>query len=161
MTSEINSTYKANTSDRVQCRNELNDVIANLNETLVDVNKMKGSTVDTKVFLKIHDILKDVEQCRSNVESLVTSTLKVKISFLPDKRILEFLSTPFKISPISLGMSEHQVDKSLPQISFPISPVRSPPASQGLSGISMPIGAPTDDAAPSGLFTKFNWNHTD
>ena len=140
MTSEIKSTYKSNKADLSRGQNILNDAIENLEGTLDDIDKLKGSTIDTKVFLKIQDILKDVDQCKSTTLKLRPSTMTVKISFNPDKRILEFLSTSLKMGSMSLDMSQPQVDISLPQISFPMSPGQSPLVSQSHSGISMPTG---------------------
>ena len=119
-TSEIKSTYKAKTSDLGLRQNELNDVITDLKGTLDDIHKLKGSTVDTKVFLKIQDILKNVEQCKSTAEKLKPSAMTIKMSFNPDKRILEFLSNSFEMGLFSLETSKPQVPISVPEISFPV-----------------------------------------
>ena len=124
MTSEINSTYAAKISDLGRCQNGLNDVITDLQVTLDDINKQKGSTVNIKVFLKIQDILKDIKQCKSTTEKLKPSAMNVKLSFLPDKRIQEFLSTPFNMGSISLDMSQPQVPLSVPEILFPLHAAR-------------------------------------
>ena len=127
MTSEIKSTYKARTFDLGQCKNKLSDVIENLEETLDEINKMKGTTVDTKQFLTIHDILKDVEQCKSDAEKQRPLSMNVKMLLIPDKRMKEFLSTSFKMGSISLDTSKPLVAISVPEISFPVSPARSLP----------------------------------
>ena len=140
MTSEIESTYKARTFDLGQCKNKLSDVIENLEETLDEINKMKGTTVDTKQFLAIHDILKDVEQCKSDAEKQRTSSMNVKMLLIPDKRMKEFLSTSFKMGLISLDTPQPLVAISVPEISFPMSPARSLPVPQGRGG-KTPTGA--------------------
>ena len=122
MISEINSTYTAKISDLGRCQNGLNDVITDLQVTLDDINKQKGSTVNIKVFLKIQDILKDIKQCKSTTEKLKPSAMNVKLSFLPDKRIQEFLSTPFNMGSITLVTSQPQVPLSVPEILFPLHP---------------------------------------
>ena len=126
ITSEIKSTHKAHTSDLGRGQNNLNGVILNLKDTLDDIDKIKGSTIDTKVFLKIQDILKDVEQCKADCENLRPSVMKVKISFIPDKRMKEIVSTSYKIGSISLDTSQPQVAISIPDISFPMSPIPVP-----------------------------------
>ena len=130
MTSEIKSTYKARTFDLGQCKNKLSDVIENLEETLDEINKMKATTVDTKQFLAIQDILKDVERCKSDAEKQRPSFMNVKMLLIPDKRMKEFLSTSFKMGSISLDTSQPLVAISVPEISFPMSPARSLPVSQ-------------------------------
>ena len=75
ITSEIKSTHKAHTSHLGRGQNKLNDVIVNLAGTLDDIDKMKGSTIDTKVFLKIQDILKNVEQCKADCEKYELETV--------------------------------------------------------------------------------------
>ena len=140
MTSEIKSTYKARTFDLGQCKNKLSDVIENLEETLDEINKMKATTVDTKQFLAIQDILKDVEQCKSDAEKQRPSSMNLKMLLIPDKRMKEFLSTSFKMGSISLHTSQPLVAISVPKISFPMSPARSLPVPQG-SGGRAPTGA--------------------
>ena len=147
ITSEIKSTHKAHTSDLGRSENKVNDVIVNLEGTLDDIDKMKGNTIDTKVFLKIQDILKDVEQCKSDCEKLRQSVMNVKMSFIHDKKMKELVSTSFKMGSISLDTSQPLVAISLPEISFPTSPVRSLPVPQGrytgasgqVAGKTMPL----------------------
>ena len=139
-TSEIKSTYKARTFDLGQCKNKLSDVIENLEETLDEINKMKGTTIDTKQFLAIQDILKDVEQCKSDAEKQIPSSMNVKMLLIPDKRMKEFLTTSFKMGSISLDTSQPLVAISVPEISLPMSPVRSLGVAQGRSGRA-PTGA--------------------
>ena len=83
MTSEIKSTFKVKISDLGRCQNGLNDVITDLKSSLDDIDNLKGNTVDTKVFLKIQDILKDVELCKSTSDKLKPSAVNFKdfISF--------------------------------------------------------------------------------
>ena len=131
ITSEIKSTHKAHTSDLGRGQNKLNDVIANLKDTLDDIDKMKGSTIDTKVFLKIQDILKDVEQCKANSEKLRQSVMNVKMSFIPDKRMKELVSTSYKMGSISLDTSQPQVAILVPEISLPMSPIPVPQSGIG------------------------------
>ena len=140
VTSEIKSTYKARTFDLGQCKNKLSDVIENLEETLDEINKMKGTTVDTKQFLAIQDILKDVEQCKSDAEKQRPSSMNVKMLLIPDKRMKEFLTTSFKMGLISLDTSQPLVAISVPEISFPMSPARSLRVAQGRGGRA-PTGA--------------------
>ena len=101
---------------------------------------MKTTTVDTKQFLAIHDILKDVEQCKSDAEKQRPSSMNVKMLLIPDNRMKEFLSTSFKMGSISLDTSQPLVAISVPEISFPMSPARSLPVPQGLGGRA-PAGA--------------------
>ena len=140
VTSEIKSTYKARTFDLGQCKNKLSDVIENLEETLDEINKMKGTTVDTKQFLAIQDILKDVAQCKSDAEKQRQSTMNVKMLLIPDKRMKEVLTTSFKMGSISLDTSQPLVAISVPEISLPMSSSRSLGVAQGRSGRA-PTGA--------------------
>ena len=126
ITSEIKSTHKAHTSDLGRGQNKLNDVIVYLEGTLDDIDKMKGNTIDTKVFLKIQDILKDVEQCKADCEKLRPSVMNVKMSFIHDKRMKELVSTSYKMGSISLDTSQPQVAISIPDILFPMSPIPVP-----------------------------------
>ena len=115
MTSEIKSTSNVRTSEVIQGKNELSDVIGNLEETLDEINKLKGSTVDTKMFLEIQNILKDVDKCKSDAEKLRPSSMDVKISFIPDKKIQEFMSASTKMGTISLDTSQPNVAISVPK----------------------------------------------
>ena len=148
MTSEIKSTNKARTLDLGQGKNKLSDVIANLEEALDEIDKMKGNTVDTKLFIEIQNILKDVEQYKSDAEKLRAASINVKMSFIPDKRIKEFLTTSFKMGSISHDTSQPRIAISVPEISFPMSPARSLPVAQGrssgsLTGVSGQVASKT------------------
>ena len=127
ITSEAQSMFQTHTSNLSRGKNDLNHVIENLEGTLDDIDKMKGNTIDTKVFLKVQDILKDVERCKSDVERLRPSVMNVKMSFISDKKIEDFLLASFKMGLISLDTSQPQVAISVPEISFPMSPARSLP----------------------------------
>ena len=120
MTSEIHSTHKAHTSALVQDKNKLNDIIVKLNDRLMDIHKMKGDNVDTKVFLKMQNILEEVEQFRFDAEMLRLSAMNVEMT----------LPTSFKMESISIGTSQTPAAMLVPEISFPISPVRSLPVPQ-------------------------------
>ena len=152
ITSEIKSTHKANTSDLGRGQNKLNDVIVNLESTLDDIDKMKGKTIDTKVFLKILDILKDVEQCKADCEKLRPSVMNVKMSFIHDKRMKELVSTSYKMGSISLDTYQPQVAISIPDISFSMSPIPVP-----LSGIGKtPTGASGQVAGKTTPLSQIN-----
>ena len=133
--SETKSTYQTYASDLGQSKIKLNDVMVNLEGTLMDIHKMKGNTVDIKVFLKMQDILKDIEQYKFDVEKLRPSTVNIKMSFIPDKRIGEFLQS-FKMGSISVDGSIPKVAIAAPEISFPVYRARSIPEAQGHTGAS-------------------------
>ena len=145
ITSEIKSTHKAHTSDLGGGQNKLNDVIVNMEGTLDDIDKMKGNTIDTKVFLKIQDILKDVEQCKADCEKLRPSVMKVKMSFIHDKTMKELVSESYKMGSISLDTSQPQVAISIPDISFPMSPIPVPLSGIGITptGVSGQVASKT------------------
>ena len=92
---------------------------------------MAGSNVDTKVFLKIQDIVKDVEQCTVDVERLRPSAVNVKMSFIKDKWMREFFLTDFKIGSISIDTSKSHVAISVPKILLPVSATSPIPVSKG------------------------------
>ena len=140
MTSEIKSTNKARTLDLGQGKNKLSDIIANLEEALDEIDKLKGNTVDTKLFIEIQNILKDVEQYKSDAEKLRAASINVKMSFIPDERIKEFLTASFKMGSISHDTSQPRIAISVPEISFPMSPARSLSVPQGRDGRT-PTGA--------------------
>ena len=140
MASEIKSTNKARTLDLAQGKNKLSNIIANLEEALDEIDKMKGNTVDTKLFIEIQNILKDIEQYKSDAEKLRAASINVKMSFIPDKRIKEFLTASFKMGSISHDTSQPRIAISVPEISFPMSPARSLPVTQGRGGRT-PTGA--------------------
>ena len=140
MASEIKSTNKARTLDLAQGKNKLSNIIANLEEALDEIDKMKGNTVDTKLFIEIQNILKDVEQYKSDAEKLRAASINVKMSFIPDKRIKELLTASFKMGSISHDTSQPRIAISVPEISFPMSPARSLPVTQGRGGRT-PTGA--------------------
>ena len=140
MASEIKATNKARTLDLAQGKKKLSNVIANLEEALDEIDKMKGNTVDTKLFIEIQNILKDVEQYKSDAEKLRAASINVKMSFIPDKRIKEFLTVSFKMGSISHDTSQPRIAISVPEISFPMSPARSLPVPQRRVGRT-PTGA--------------------
>ena len=144
MASEIKSTNKANkTLDLAQGKNKLSNIMANLEEALDEIDKMKGKTVDTKLFIEIQNILKDVEQYKSDAEKLRAASINVKMSFIPDKRIKKFLTASFKMGSISHDTSQPRIAISVPEISFPMSPARSLPVTQGRASKTTPLSKMT------------------
>ena len=92
--SEIESKYKTKGANLDRDQNKLTDVIAGLEGNLDDIDTLKGHIIDTKAFLKVQDILKDVDQCKSDVKMLCQSTMNMNLTFIPEKndeRIPDFL----------------------------------------------------------------------
>ena len=149
----IKSKYKSHTSELGQGQNELNNVIVDIEGILDDIDKLKGSSIDTKVFLKIQEILKDVGQCKSNAEKVRSMPMNVKTSFIPDKRMKEFLTMSFQLGSISLEAPQPQVAISVPEISFPVSPAKSQPILQQSTATT-----PTGDSGQAATQTSFTDN---
>ena len=121
MKTEAESTFQTRISDLGRDSRKLASMIERLDGSLTDIHKLKGNAVEAKVFLQIQDILKDVEQCKSDAETLQLSPLLAKMAFIPDKWLEEFLSSTFKIGTMKFVTSEAEVAITVPEMSFPMS----------------------------------------
>ena len=140
MKTEAESTFQACISDIGRGSKKVANMIKSLDGALTDIHKLKGNAVEAKVFLQIQDILKDVEQCKSDAETLQLSPLVAKMTFIPDKWLEEFLSSTFKIGTMKIDTSEAGIAISVPEISFPMSIYQSLTVPQG-SGAETSRGA--------------------
>ena len=132
--SEQESACKTRVSELDRDRNKIKEATENLKSALYEIETLKGTIVDTKVFLKIQEILQDVDQCKADVQKHSQTTKNVKMSFLPNKGMNNFLSSTFTMGSISLKACPPQVTISIPEIIFPNSPARPQPVSQGRTG---------------------------
>ena len=120
--SEIETAYGTVTADLDLGRDIAKETNSRLQCALDDIAKLKGSTVNTKVFLKILEIMQSVDQCKSDVATLNHTPISAKMSFLPDKWIHEFLSSTSKMGSISIDTNQPQVKITFPEILFPSFP---------------------------------------
>ena len=119
--SDLESKYQCQSSALICDQKNIKDVTLSLESTLDDINVLKGRIIDTKVFLKIQDILKNIDKCKMDVSTLNQTTTRRMLNFVPDKTMNNVLSSSFTMGTISLEESNRDVTISVPEIMFPSS----------------------------------------
>ena len=110
---ELESKYQCQSSALSHDQKHIKDVTVNLESTLDDINVLKGRIIDTKVFLKIQDILKNIDECKTNVSTLNQTTTRRMLNFVPDKTMNNFFSSSFTMGTISLEQTKNDVTISV------------------------------------------------
>ena len=117
--SDLESKYKCQTLGLECDQKNIKDATLSLKSILDDINVLKGRIIDSKAFLKIQDILKNIDKCKTDVSRLNQTTTRRMLNFVPDKTLNNVLSTSFTLGTISLEESNRDVTISIPGIMFP------------------------------------------
>ena len=134
--SDLESKYQCQSSALLCDQKNIKDATLSLESTLDDISVLKGRIIDTKVFLKIQGILKNIDKCKIDVATLNQTTTRRVLNFVPDKTMNNFFSS-FTLGTISLEESNHDVIISVPEIIFPSSPTK---LSQNIAAGNQPSG---------------------
>ena len=119
--SDLESKYECQSSALICEQKNIKDVTLSLESTLDDITVLKGGIIDTKVFLKIREILKNIDKCKMDVSTLNQTTTRRMLNFVPDKTMINVLSSSYTMGTISLKDSNRDVTISVPEIMFPSS----------------------------------------
>ena len=71
-------------------RTRVNNIVTRIESSLCQIDNLRNKSIDTKLFLRIQEILSDIKQCKND---LSTPIYRVQLSFVPSIQIQEFISS--------------------------------------------------------------------
>ena len=86
---------------------------------LDEIDTLRKKSIDTKIFLRIQEILSDMKQCKTDLNAPI---YRVQLSFVPPKEVKDFLLSSF--TTCSVKLEESKIDITIPEILFPVSPTQ-------------------------------------
>ena len=102
-----------------QQQEKINAMIAKLEYSMTDIEKFQGKSIDTKLFLKIHENINDTNQIADEFRNVNKSLLFVDLSFIPSKTIQEFLSASVTLGSVSKSHKNQGTYIAVTDIVFP------------------------------------------
>lgn len=116
----IESNYKRYISALSENQKRINKAISRLDTSLNEIAHEKGKCIDIKVFLRIHDALKDKDLLKNDIEDFNRRLCNVSLSFTPSDVLLDFLSSPGAMGTVSGTYSPLNLSIGTPDIRFPV-----------------------------------------
>ena len=102
-----------------QHQEKINAMIAKLESSMTDIEKLQGKHIDTKLFLKIQENINDTNQVTDEFRNVNKSLLFVDLSFIPSKTIQEFLSASVTMGSVSKSHKNQGTYIAVTDIVFP------------------------------------------
>ena len=102
-----------------QQQEKINAMIAKLDCSMTDIEKFQGKPINTKLFLKIQEIINDTNQVTDEFKNVSKSLLFVDLSFIPSKTIQELLSASVTLGSVSKSHKNQGTYIAVTDIVFP------------------------------------------
>ena len=106
-TTEIDTVYQSQLSVLKQIHTRLNNAVSRIKSSIGQINTLRSKSVDTKIFLRIQEILSDIKQTK---DDLNTPIYRVQLSFIPSEQIQEYLSSSYTIGSVKLDKSKSEIN---------------------------------------------------
>ena len=130
---ETEEKYKLQHNKLMKHQTQLKDQTARLELSLSDIDRIKGKTVDAKVFLKMQDVLNETKEANHEIENISRNIQTVSLSMKPNKQLQGFLTSPLSLCSVTISTTELKPVRSLsmPDIKFPaLTPLKTASPSQ-------------------------------
>ena len=114
---EIEEQYQSQISILKQNEARIKTAMSMLESSISEIQAFTGKFIDTKLFLKIQEVLDETNQYRDELNPL----LSVRLTFVPAKEMIELLSSTSTIGSIRLEKSVTDIDLFIQKILFPCS----------------------------------------
>ena len=103
---------------------KVKDTIAKLDSPLSELREQKDKTVDAKLFLRIQEIVSYVTKFTTEAHESSKTLNFGSLSFVPSQPLREILSASFTIGAIRRSDSNIDSEIMLPEMMFPVSPLK-------------------------------------
>ena len=90
--SEIAAEYQSQNAHMTENKKTICDIITRIEEFLGEAKKLKGKPIDTKLFLKLQEYVKGINQIADDFRNLTESRKLVPLSFDQSKLVLEIMA---------------------------------------------------------------------
>ena len=123
---EIDLNYKRYLSALSENQKRIQKASSRLDTSLNDIAQERGKCIDVKVFLRMHDALRDKDLFKNDIEDFNKNLCNVSLSFAASDIIQDFLSSSGAMGNVSGTKSPLNLSIGTPDIHFPVSPPLSP-----------------------------------
>ena len=103
---------------------KINDIVLKLESPLSDLEDMKSQPVDTKIFLRLQEVVGFVKKFTPELQDSRDSLKFISFSLMPNQLVQEFLASSFTFGTIQSSETNSEADIVVPEISFPLSNYR-------------------------------------
>ena len=114
--SEIDTHYQSQLLVLKQNHTRINNAVSRIESSLCQIDTFRSKSIDTKLFLRIQDILSDIKRYQDDLNKPICN---VQLSFVTSKLMQEFLSSSYTMGSIKLDESEREI--TIPELLFPVS----------------------------------------
>lgn len=113
--SEIEPNQKSQELVLSQYQRDISAKILQAESTVGDLSEFKGKPGDVKVFLKVQEIIADINKCTAHIQNLNQASM----SFVSNLKIQEFLSSTDSLGSVSTTEAKLDVKITVSDIWFP------------------------------------------
>ena len=136
---EIDLNYKRYLSALSENQKRIQKAISRLDTSLNDIAQERGKCIDVKVFLRMHDALRNKDLFKNDIEDFNKNLCNVSLSFATSDVVQDFLFSSSAMGIVSGTKSPLNLPICTPDIRFPVSspllptvnPQPSPPQAKG------------------------------
>ena len=114
--SEIDTHYQSQLLVLKQNHTRINNTVSRIESSLRQIDILRSKPIDTKLFLRIQDILSDMKQYQDDFKAPI---FNVQLSFVPSKQIQNYLSSSYTMGSVKLDISKCEI--TIPEILYPVS----------------------------------------
>ena len=135
MIAKLNKLYDdIKTEIQTSCRSQLNrlshqhkqfnDTVKKLDSPLARLGELQAIPIDTKVFLRLQEIVSYTKKLTTELQDSHEQHTSKSLAFVPSRHILDFSSSSFTFATIRSSVSKSDADIAIPEILFPVSPLK-------------------------------------
>ncbi|MEW8542099.1 MAG: hypothetical protein AB2693_01070, partial [Candidatus Thiodiazotropha sp.] len=117
---EIQTSCQFQISNLSRHKKKVKDTITKLDSPLSELRELRNKSVDTKLFLRLQDIVSYMRKFTSELQESCKSHNFKSLSFVPTQNLQEVLSTPFTFGAIHSSEPNVDSDVVFPEIFFPV-----------------------------------------
>ena len=126
--SNIETTYQSKEAEISQQQEKIDVLVKRFESVLTESEKIYGKSIDTKLFLKIQDIVTDTRRITDEFRVSNKSLRVLSLSFKPDKAVQDFLLPSVTFGSVSTSEGKYDKDILVKDVVFPCSPFKPPKA---------------------------------
>ena len=126
--SNIETLYQSQEAEITQQQKKIDVLVKKFESVLTESETCKGKPIDTKLFLKIQDIVTETRQITDEFRAINKSLGLLSLSFKPDKAVQDFLLPSVTFGSVSTSEAKYDKDIVMKEVVFPCSQYKPPTA---------------------------------
>lgn len=129
---DIETKFRSCFSSLSEHQERISDLRSKVELSLNEPTELKGKNMDTKVFLRVQENIRVVNNCKHEMQDSYEKRRLVSLTFVPNKHMQDLFSSEYTLGSIELKESK-AVPKPVPDILFPVSELSQPTVTSGQS----------------------------